>query len=324
MSVFDKPGIYLRNPRGGVEDVAGMYAAGFRWVALNVGDHDNSEWDLVRARAAAAGMIVMPWGRVTSVAGRYNLSLEAATAYLCRLGKQEYNNLVIVNAEKELDDNTPLRLAIEQETIGMDAALSTEPWLFASLANTPCVKRLVVQLQLFPQEEHVVSSDPRSCKSRAYTFGATKVHFMPGVHELQPNVFPPLQHTHSIYTADDCSSNYAVWGSTTGVPFNLSFLGPLYPIGHPKHVKGKRPWTIRALKVAMHRAGFTDFTAAIPDGSFGPRLEAALRDLQVFWGLKPSGNYGLATHKIICGLTWSNVGPGMALTEQAAAWMLIP
>jgi hypothetical protein len=57
-------GALLNDPRGAAWDFAEMRAAGFEWVAPNVGDHEPRRWSDVRARAEAAGMEVVPWSRV--------------------------------------------------------------------------------------------------------------------------------------------------------------------------------------------------------------------------------------------------------------------
>jgi hypothetical protein len=309
--------MYLRNPGGGVEDVENMRSHGFRWIAINLGDHADNEWDLVKQRANAAGVTVVPWGRITSIASRLGLSNEKAAEWLATLGKQAYSNRVLFNAEKELDGNNALRIAMEDASVGMDYALSTEPWLFESLRNTPLVRRGVVQIQLFPQESDA-STRPRDCRARAYELGCLTVHFMLGMHDLPPGAFPRRQSPYSVYTADDCGNVFAPWSPESLPALTIKFQGPLFPVGHPKYVK-KLPWTIRALKSAMHRAGLTNFSQ--PDGTYGPRLKDALIRLQTLTNLVPSGNYGMGTHTALMKLLSASPNEKYALDDAAQAWM---
>lgn len=322
MSVYDQPGLYLRNPVGGVEDVASMRAAGFHWIALNLGDHANEEWELVRERASAASVTTLPWARLQTLAKRLTVSNEVAAERLADIGRSLYGNRVLFNAEKELDGNDPLRVAMETSSVGMDAALSTEPRLFDSLKDTPIVRRMVVQLQMFPQESNT-AKDPRWCRAHAYSYGCARVDFMHGMHDLKPGAFAPLQSPYSVYTADDCGNSFKPWSPAPPDPLLIPFQGPLYPAGHPRHVAGKLPYTVRALKVAMHRAGFGEFPSGVPDPMYGPRLKEALRHLQTWKKITPSGNYGKATHDAVCSLMSAIPGGGHALTQSAAAWMLL-
>jgi len=307
VSVFDRPGLYLRNPRGGVEDVAAMKAGGFSWVALNVGDdQEPAEWSVVEQRASASGVTVLPWRRCTT---------DTEVAELCDLARREYSGRVIVNAEKELDTGAVTAGAILTATEGMDAALSTEPVIFSSLAGSPLLAKLIVQIQLFPQENDD-SKRPRDCRERAFRLGAKTVHFMLGVHDLGPKDFPGCQAPYSVYTADDCGNVFAPWSPRQPDPLQIPFTGPLYG---PSHRKGPSPTcgTIQALKIAMHQAGFADFTD--PDGTYSEALEKALVNCQRNFGLKASGQYGKASYECVRRLLAATPDAGYAFTTPARA-----
>jgi peptidoglycan hydrolase-like protein with peptidoglycan-binding domain len=306
VSVFDRPGLYLRNPRGGVEDVATMKAGGFSWIAINVGDHAADEWSLVEQRAEASGVTVLPWRRCTN---------DAHVNELCDLAQREYSGSVIVNAEKELDTGEVSAEAILTATEDMDAALSTEPFVFGNLAGSRLLARLIVQLQLFPQENDP-STRPRDCRARAFELGAKKVHFMLGMHDLAPDAFPERQAPYSVFTADDCGNVFGPWSPQDPVPLEIPFTGPLFG---PSHVRGPSPecGTTQALKIAMHRAGFANF--ANPDGIYDEALERALASFQRHVGIRATGQYGRRSHEAVRSLLAVEPGGGHALTPAAEA-----
>jgi peptidoglycan hydrolase-like protein with peptidoglycan-binding domain len=311
VSVFDRPGLYLRNPRGGVEDVATMKAGGFSWIAINVGDHLPPEWSLIEQRADAAGVTVLPWRRCSN---------DAHVDELCDLARKEYSGRVIVNAEKELDTGEVTAEAIVTATEGMDAALSTEPLVFSVLGGSPLLAKLIVQLQLFPQE-NPISKEPRECRAHAFDLGAKTVHFMLGVHDpappeppLDPESLPPRQAPYSVYTADDCGNVFTPWSPRQPAALQIPFTGPLFG---PSHQSGPSPecGTVQALKVALHRAGFGTFPNA--DGVYGEDLEKALANFQRNFGITASGQYGKASYECVCRLLAVTPRAGYALTMSA-------
>jgi hypothetical protein len=313
VSVFDQPGLYLRRPDGGVEDVASMKAAGFSWIAINVGDHAPAEWSLVEERANAAGVIVLPWRRCNT---------DAHVNELCDLARREYAGRVIVNAEKELDLGIVSAAGIVTATEGMDAALSTEPVLFGTLAGSPLIEKLVVQLQLFPQE-NPESTKPRNCRARAFELGAKTVHFMLGVHNpdppkppLDPKSLPARQAPYSIYTADDCGNVFAPWSPRQPPPLELPFTRPLFG---PSHANGPSPdcGTAKALKIAMHRAGFGTFNS--PDEMYSEDLETALSNFQRNVGIPATGQFGRGSFESLRHLLAVAPRGGYALTPPARA-----
>lgn len=302
-SIFDKPGFYLRHPAGGVEDVAAMKAAGFEWVALNIGDHNEDEWALIVQRAQAAGVAALPWRQCFN---------DEQVISLCQAAKARYNSKVIVNAEKPLDLGQVSIETIRDSTAGMDACISTEPWLFDSIAWSR-INHHIIELQLFPQENNV-SKDPRNCRAHAFSIGALKVKFQYGIHELLPESFPPRKSVYSVYTADDAGQNYARWSPQAIVPLIIPYTGPLYGPGYPPAgpSKGK---TVKALKIAMHHAGFGTFSN--PDSIYNRNLMAAMQHFQRQSGLQATGNYGKGSYEAIKTLLSSEIGGDYALTATA-------
>lgn len=311
MSVFEAPGLYLRNPQGGVETVSAMAAAGFRAIAINVRDHTLVEWATVRQRAAAAGVSVLPWARCQT---------DREVVDLCAIARG-LDDRVIVNAEDELFGAVPRVTlgCIERETRGLDAALSMLPW--AGDLDLSIVSRLTMHLQLFPQERPDPLGphrQPRDSRSHAYKRGAARVEFMLGVHDLTPAAFPARQGGFWVYTADDVPlEEYATWGPQLVSPLALPFTGPLYGPSRPDRGGGKRSATAKALKIACHAAGVADFPK--PDRAYNAALERALARLQRAFGISPSGQYGRGTYELVKTLLSVTPGAGYALGPAAIA-----
>jgi hypothetical protein len=311
MSVFDKPGLYLRAPDGGVEGLVEMRDAGFQSVAVNVADYQINAWDEVLNRAERAGVTVLPWGRTRN---------DAAVARLCAIARAMDAKAVLVNAETELFDGTLDLKVIANETQGLDACLSTLAWSGDVLWHP--VARLRLHLQMFPQETDT-AKHPRDCRVKAFANGAKRVNFMLGIHDITPKELPPRQGGYWVYTGDDTGNNYAPWSPQRPPSLAIPFQGPLYPVGHKLYVKGKRPWTIRALKVACHRSGFGDFYQETPDPTYGPRLKEAIANLQRTLGVRATGLYGSGTHVLLMTLLAAQPESGYALDERAQAWMRV-
>ena len=308
-SIFEAPGLYLRNPRGGVENVAAMAAAGFRAIAINVRDHDVVEWRKVRDRASAAGVTVLPWARCLT---------EPEVAELCRIGREEFDRRALVNCENELFGDPPAVSleCVERETRGLDAALSMLAWVGTPPLDMRKVSRLTIHLQLFPQENET-SRKPRDCRAHAYNAGAARVEFMLGVHGLAPAAFPARQGAYWGYAADDMAGEYAVWSPETAKPLALSYTGPLYGPSRPDKAGGKRSGTAKALKIACHAAGVANFPK--PDRVYNAALEQALARLQRAFGIQPTGQYGRGTYELVKTLRSVTPGAGYALGPAAIA-----
>jgi hypothetical protein len=295
MSVFREPGLYLRHPQGGVEDVAAMRLDGFRAVALNVADHALDEWQKVIVRAQAADVRLVLWGRLETIAARRSMTVLQACTWLCDLARR-LGWPVIVNAERELKDGRIFCAQIAERAAGLDACLSTEPWL-GGVDLTP-LGDIEVHLQLFPQENDD-STRPRDCRAGAFALGARRVSFMYGMHGLTTTAFPFRQAPFWVYTADDIGGFYSVWSPQVLPALAIPYTGPLYGPSHRRF--GTTPHateTARALKMALHRAGFGTFPR--PDPYYNELLERAMKRLQRWAGIVPvSGAYGRASYEAI-------------------------
>ena len=304
-------GLYLRDPRGGVEDVQRMKDAGFDYICVNSHDFSIDAWDVVFARADAAGMPCGVWKFVRSDEDVNALRDEA----------KELGGPMIVNAEKPLDHGEVSIEAIADACREMDAAISTEPQLYGSV-DWSRVKDIPIQIQLFPQE-NATSRDPRGCRAHAFERGPRFVHFMLGIHELAAGSFPQRRQPYTVYTADDCANVFGPWApqpltalTETDFPMKGPGYGPASPSGKPPS-EPSPAW--RSLKRVMHNAGFGTFTD--PDDSYEAPLVTAMVRMQDQFGIQATGDYGRASYNAIGTLVSAIVGQTYAADSQACEWM---
>jgi hypothetical protein len=272
-----------------------MKAAGFQWVALTMQapyDYKLDLWETVIQKATAQGVVYLPWAFLYTDADCVKLR---AVVDECAQ-RQNRTPAGIWDAEKPLDPNQPGGEQLSMEAIvasskGCEALLSTEPWAFAGVPWWTFPGG--IDVQLFPAENEA-SKDPRSCRSRFYSFGSKDVRFQIGVHGCQPSDFPYRESPYSIYAADDCSQNYAPWSPQALQPLSLTafpYLGPFYGPSSKKPVS--RGPGVMTLKRALHSAGFGDFWN--PDGVYNGACERAMKALQRHYKIQATGQYGKAT-----------------------------
>ena len=209
-------GAFLRNPRGGVEDVAEMKAAGIAWLALNVGDDQHwDDWQVVRDRADAAGVAVLPWARVRTMIELHDL-METADVFSSR---------VIANIENEFETVLPpakvaaLLADYTLQSHALDAAISTVGWVYNAVDYSPLANYPVL-LQLFPQD---MKRDPAEleqiqadCVKHARERGFVHVGITAQTYgAAEPSWYAYMNGTpRSYFTGDDIgATNWAAWGS---------------------------------------------------------------------------------------------------------------
>jgi hypothetical protein len=143
----------LRAPAGGVENVAEMKDVGrMEYVALNIGDWPVSDWALIKDRATALGVQVIPKARCYSVGIVDRLVLAA----------REWGSLgIIVNLEIEAKDSMPpsrVRGVLDDLAWDGEVGVSTE----AHLYDYPLVEwvpltgpKYTALLQIYPEDGRV-------------------------------------------------------------------------------------------------------------------------------------------------------------------------
>ena len=174
-------GALLNNPGGAAWDFAEMRAAGFDWIALNVGDHELSDWSDVRERAEAAGLEVVPWARLCHPhIGETHQDCLRKLGALLDAAKALGTTRPIVNVETEIKPAsldgliTPGEVARELERAGMDeAAISTEAWLY-DVSWVP-LNGYAMLLQILPRDNRWAPEQVRAqqdaCEERARGYG---------------------------------------------------------------------------------------------------------------------------------------------------------
>ena len=220
-------GALLNQPDGAAWDFAEMRAAGFDWVALNVGDHEPRRWNDVRTRAEAAGLEAVPWARL----GHPHLG-ETREDCLRKLGvlldaaKTWGTTRPIVNVETEIKPAqlggviTLLEVARELERAGMDeAGISTEAWLYD--LNWVPLTRYAMLLQILPRDNRwapdQVRGQQHACEKRARDYGFQHVGTSVQTYEMadgshpQPEWFDLSGLNRSVIWGDNVAQGAGEW-----------------------------------------------------------------------------------------------------------------
>lgn len=225
-------GAFLRSPDGAAWDFAEIAAAGFAWVALNVGDLEPNAWDEIRDRADGH-VHALPWSRI----GHPNLG-ETKTDCLRRLddlatiSAEWQTGSPIANLETEIKPAhlggliTPAEVEHELAQAGLEgASVSTEAWLY-DMDWSALTKRAVL-LQVFPRDlRWLVSEIPEKqaqCVTRAESFGFKHIgttyqaFAMADGTLASPNWYDLRGPNRSVFTADDVAGpgpgNWQKWAA---------------------------------------------------------------------------------------------------------------
>lgn len=205
MSVFlTTDHLFLRDPRGGVEDVAAMAAAGFGAIFCNIGDHPPESWSTIRSRAAAAGVACGPWLRTADASNRFDFDRFHS---LIRCA-DDWASPLIVNTESEIHGTgTEITTYIDAQLGDRDAAVSMEPWPFDNVGWWPLAKRpMMPQLALA-----VCDYEEAALREIWHAYGIECVVLTFGSFGGIPASAYDLAAPFGVYTADDCGGDYASW-----------------------------------------------------------------------------------------------------------------
>lgn len=209
MSVFKTQCFFfLRNPRGGVEDLDRMQEAGFQGVFCNIGDFPPSDWEaIIRPRALQRGMFCGPWARTQDSNGGFSPD---KLTQLVQCAKR-WASPLIVNSESELKGTgSSWTTLIADMCRGYDAAVSVEPQPFADVEWWP-LKEMPILPQIFPPAG---SPEPDWAIEQWHAYGIECVYLtFASYGGMTPGSYD-LNAPYSIYTADDCGGNYAAWSPT--------------------------------------------------------------------------------------------------------------
>lgn len=188
-----------------------MRDAGFGGVFCNVGDFPAVAWEtVIRPRALDLGMFCGPWARTKDAAGNWSPS----TLDRIISAADRWRSPLIVNSESELNGTgADLTKQIARAVGNREGALSMEPWPYASVDWTP-VTDMPVLPQIF-KGYGAAAADPEGCKDEWHRRGVKCVFLTFGSYGMQKPSDFKLQSPYSVYTADDCASNYRAWSPTS-------------------------------------------------------------------------------------------------------------
>jgi hypothetical protein len=321
VSIFHRESpIYLRHPNGGIEGerLAAMKNAGYGVALLTVHapiklsngleypPYDLRPWESIIKTCENIGLVWAPWAFLWHDYECYDLrrlALEAGT-------RQGIKPLGCWNAERPLGDGKVTIARINTTSTGCDTLLSTEPWPFDNVNYSALRADIKIEAQLFPMSNEA-SKHPRNCRSKFYQLGAKRVGFQLGVKEhgifAKPTELPYReQGTVSLYSGDDLNGKFNSWTTSKLPPLDESvfpYNGPWYGPSSSTGLMSRHPQIVQ-LKQALHNAGFADF--ARPDTIYNFRCETAVRNLQRFYGVRATGQYGLRTWTLVKKLPSAN------------------
>ena len=209
MSIFTEGCfLFLRNPRGGVEDLARMRDAGFGGVFCNIGDYPAEDWEeVVRPRALGLGMVCGPWLRTADASNKFSVEKLDQLVFAA----DDWQSPLIVNTESEAKGSGDKITAEIAETVGArEAAVSMEPIPFANVDWTP-IGHLPVLPQCFGPE----FANVNDIRDLWQAYGVKCVFPTFGTYSGWTPETYPLQAPYSLYTADDCGNEFERWSPTS-------------------------------------------------------------------------------------------------------------
>jgi hypothetical protein len=211
MSAFQQCFLFLRNPNGGVEDLARMKAAGFGGVFCNIRDYPVEAWeDVIVPRAQEQGMFCGPWARTNDENNNFDPDVLDAIIYCA----DDWHSPLVVNSESEVKaSGSEITKEIAAAIGARDGAVSMEPWPFADVDWTP-LRDIPVLPQIFTDYADAATR-PYDCKAGWHEYGVKCVYFTFGSYGTQEPDHYDLKAPYSIYTGDDCGYDYAAWSPTS-------------------------------------------------------------------------------------------------------------
>lgn len=202
----------MRNPAGGVEDVAEMKAAGIRWLAVNIGDGQRwNDWRVVIERARALEVDVFPWARCRTLVECWNL-LDTADLVSFK---------AILNIEDEFESVcAPDKVAgVVADFPELDVGISSVAWLYNDVDFKPLAK-LPMLLQIFPADNRWEPSELEAkqadCVKHARDHGFTYVGVtFQAYGAAEPSWYAYHEGVRSYYSGDDVGAgNWSTWQAT--------------------------------------------------------------------------------------------------------------
>jgi len=188
-----------------------MHAAGFLWLALNVGDGIAwQDWRIVVDRARGLGVDVFPWARCYTLDDCSRLlDLADDVAFRAILNiEDEFQTAVDPNDLAALLDDSEVRL----DEIG----LSSVAWLYNDVDFSP-LSAYPMLLQLFPTDmrrdpadlEQIQADCVVHARDKGFTYVGVTFQTYAGA---RPEWYAYYEGARSLYTGDDVGAgNWGAW-----------------------------------------------------------------------------------------------------------------
>lgn len=208
MSVFLETNHLFGRKPSDVGDPMGMFNAGFKAFFCNIGDYPPEEWEPIRDRALAIGMVCGPWLRTAGADHKFSRD---RLRFLIDVADM-WDSPLIVNSETELKNSGDALTSLIAFNLGdRDAAISMEIRPFWDVDWTPLAKYPILP-QKFPAEQAIKDTDTM-IRENWWNHGMKCVVITYGsYHGMQAVDFERLE-PFGVYTADDCQNNFMPWQS---------------------------------------------------------------------------------------------------------------
>lgn len=186
-----------------------MHAAGFKWLALNVGDgHRWDDWRPVIDRARALNVVVMPWARCRTLTQCWDLLDEADLV--------SFQAILNVEDEFKQEVDPGLLAGVITDFPDLKVGISTVAWLYNDVDYSPLAGYPVL-LQIFPADNGWDPSEleqkTKDCvahaRDKGFTYVGATVQTYAGA---EPGWYGYLSGAKSLYTGDDVGAgNWEAW-----------------------------------------------------------------------------------------------------------------
>jgi len=203
--IYSQPGALVRNPRGGVEDIARYKSEGIRWLLLNL-EHTPDEWATIRARCDANGI---KWGYW------FHCLTPAHLTWL--LNDSFGTDLVGINVEQELASTlgpSVIARIIADNPTTAETSLYLLGWVQNGVDCRP-IGDLPAFLEIFPQDAPVLLNTETGkvkwldCRNHAKELGLKHPLQLAGCYGAgKPSWY---NKPYSLYTLDDAAPTLSSW-----------------------------------------------------------------------------------------------------------------
>jgi hypothetical protein len=129
------------------------FSTNIDWVACNIGEYEESEWNSVRRKAAKYGIVAMPWLRLARSPDDGETVIKDNLRTLVETARSWNVNFILPNYEKEAEWCEPNTVAALLKGTGWkgNTGWSMQGWLPNDVDYSP-INDDPVLLQIFPED----------------------------------------------------------------------------------------------------------------------------------------------------------------------------